>query len=579
KSVEAAEKIASAYKWNNNLKKDDVTYMNAKELAEKKINLTYDEQFGREVNFDFSSVHIPVEIYDGNIDILNGLNWTAGLDEQFKKNQEEDPDMLWQYFGSQSGFLRFYPAALWPSKGVDLYDVRRRSWYTQGSSSPKDMMILIDTSGSTHGQSLQLMQNSVKSILDTLGENDYVNIVAFSEQANFASRCFNHTAFVQANYRNKLRLMKDIDKLLASGQTDFSEAIRFAFEKFKEFSDNASNTDSIGANCNKVIMLLTDGGTDTAEEVFEKYNWPNKTVRVFTYAVGATPNPISALRWMACANRGFFSQIPAMGAIRARVQAYTRHLREKEIANAKEVAFEITIDPRELGMMTTVTRPVYNYSTESILLYNYFTVVPNQTIPLGVMAIDIGPNGYSFAINPNGYVVFHPNLYTSGKFMTEPPNVDLLELEVDQNSKELNDLRSAMIEGNNGSVTISTYFLSPDQRYVTNDQADYAYVSITNTSFRLGLCVPTYQKMYPSFSGDIRTFDWSNADSSVFKVLIAPWNYHKNMKRMKDLTGSLDDIVHLLQKDPDPKNWNLDLLYHLYWDVMHIEPQLVAFMN
>lgn len=41
--------------------------------------------------------------------ILNELNWTADLDEVFKKNMEDDPTLLWQVFGSATGLARYFP--------------------------------------------------------------------------------------------------------------------------------------------------------------------------------------------------------------------------------------------------------------------------------------------------------------------------------------------------------------------------------------------------------------------------------------------------------------------------------------
>ena len=62
-------------------------------------------------------------------DILNGLQWTAALDDHFRKNYEQDKQMMWQFFGSQTGFMRTYPASRWNTHGqVDLFDVRRQSW-------------------------------------------------------------------------------------------------------------------------------------------------------------------------------------------------------------------------------------------------------------------------------------------------------------------------------------------------------------------------------------------------------------------------------------------------------------------
>lgn len=45
------------------------------------------------------------------------------------------------------------------------------------------------------------------------------------------------------------------------------------------------------ANCNKMIMMFTDGGEDRAQEIFEKYNWPNKTVSRASSGGGGSINP------------------------------------------------------------------------------------------------------------------------------------------------------------------------------------------------------------------------------------------------------------------------------------------------
>jgi len=55
------------------------------------------------------NIYLKLLFYPIDIDILNGLAWTSRLDEQWKKNLEEDPHLLWQYFGSQTGLMRNYP--------------------------------------------------------------------------------------------------------------------------------------------------------------------------------------------------------------------------------------------------------------------------------------------------------------------------------------------------------------------------------------------------------------------------------------------------------------------------------------
>lgn len=46
------------------------------------------------------------------------------------------------------------------------------------------------------------------------------------------------------------------------------------------------------ANCNKMIMMFTDGGEDRVQDVFEKYNWPNRTVRLSPGGGRPDPYPV-----------------------------------------------------------------------------------------------------------------------------------------------------------------------------------------------------------------------------------------------------------------------------------------------
>ncbi|XP_053376800.1 voltage-dependent calcium channel subunit alpha-2/delta-2-like [Mercenaria mercenaria] len=578
-SVQAAEQAAADHKWKNNIKKSELECLKSKEIMDNDSRLVYSERFKQKIIPNNSSVHIPVEIYDGDIEILNGLEWSAALDKVFIENYNKDPEILWQYFGSQSGFMRTLPASRWDTGDeVDLYDVRRRPWYTQGSSSPKDMLILIDTSGSVYGQALELIKVAVKSLLDTLGENDFVNIAHFSKEAHNVSKCFNGS-FVQANYRNKKKLIEEVDTIQAEGMANYNAGLTFAFEQFIKLKNETNGRR--GADCNRMIMVLTDGGTDLAEDVFKKYNPKDSQMyRVFTYAVGPTANPVSAIRWMACANKGYFSQIPAMGAVRSKVQEYVDVISRPLALNRSKHELWTSIyqgiyQDAGLGMMTTVTLPVYNRTSPN--------GTTDQTI-LGVMGIDVtteamlkkaplrkfGPNGFPFAINANGYIVFHPNLKVQSD-LKDPPNVDFLEVEV-ESDKNI-ELRNSMIDQKEGTATMETFTVSQDQRHVDiengNRQRIYSYRGIDHTTFSLGVSVPQYHEYHLILETDIHTpvndQNKSLLNDSHTALLIPDWEFYKNFTA-NNITGTILDLQEALE-NPSLYKWNNELINHLLFDI------------
>lgn len=67
------------------------------------------------------------------------------------------------------------------------------------------------------------------SILDTFSNNDYVNVLNYSETTDYTVPCFENR-LIQATKEN-IHVFKDaIDRLMPSGKTQLEQALVVAFE-------------------------------------------------------------------------------------------------------------------------------------------------------------------------------------------------------------------------------------------------------------------------------------------------------------------------------------------------------------
>ncbi|XP_076588532.1 voltage-dependent calcium channel subunit alpha-2/delta-1 [Chaetodon auriga] len=596
KLATAAENFQMEYQWKDEFEDDEIAYYNAKDNLDAnetegrkyriRPDFKEDLSFKRLTDHNHTAVHIPTDIYDGSTIVLNELNWTEALEEVFRKNREDDPTLLWQVFGSATGLARYYPASPWmdarktPSK-IDLYDVRRRPWYIQGAASPKDMLILVDASGSVSGLTLKLIRTSVSEMLETLSDDDYVNVVYFNTRVK-KTACFDH--LVQANVRNKKLLKDAVQNITAKGITNYTKGFEFAFEQL-------SATNVSRANCNKIIMLFTDGGEERAQAILEKYN-ADKKVRIFTFSVGQHNYDKGPIQWMACSNKGYFYEIPSIGAIRINTQEYLDVLgRPMVLADkqAKQVQWtNVYLDALELGLVITGTLPVFNKTKTKDDRNGEHQ---NQLI-LGVMGIDvslddikkltprftIGPNGYYFAIDPNGYVLLHPNLQPKKRirnrklrlnnkyavtFHEEPVTLDFLDAELENDIKV--EIRRMMIDGETGERTIHTLVKTQDERYIDRGIRTYTWGPVNGTDYSLALVLPKYSEHFIQAKlGDdmkqamsMETIQLEKFDEFGY-TYIAPREYCKELKLSLNNTQFLLDFSQFIDRyTPDACNVSL----------------------
>ncbi|XP_070401175.1 voltage-dependent calcium channel subunit alpha-2/delta-3 isoform X4 [Nothobranchius furzeri] len=454
------------------------------------------------VNLSLSVVQVPTNMYNKDSAIVNGVFWSEALNKVFVDNFERDPSLIWQYFGSAKGFFRQYPGIKWKpdEHGVIAFDCRNRKWYIQAATSPKDVVILVDVSGSMKGLRLTIARQTVSSILDTLGDDDFFNIIAYNEELHYVEPCLNGT-LVQADVTNKDHFREHLDKLFAQGIGMLDIALTEAFSLLSDF-----NKTGRGSECSQAIMLVTDGAVHTYDAIFDKYNWPDKKVRIFPYLIGRESAFAENLKWMACANKGYFTQISTLADVQENVMEYLHVLSRPKVIDREhdtvwtEAYIDSTLpqaqkleDGQGPVLMTTVAMPVFSTKNETrnhgILLGVVGTDVPVSELLKTIPKYKLGIHGYAFAITNNGYILTHPDLrplYGDGNKRRKPnySSVDLSEVEWEDKD---DTLRNAMVNRKTGTFSMEVTKSVDKGKRVLILHNDYYYTDIKGTPFSLGV--------------------------------------------------------------------------------------------
>ncbi|XP_072256142.1 voltage-dependent calcium channel subunit alpha-2/delta-4 isoform X4 [Pyxicephalus adspersus] len=512
--VEAAEEADLNHEFNESM---EFEYYNSVRINEKDEDDNYVE-LGNEfiletnehfnnlmVNTTLSNIQLPTNVYNKDPDILNGVYMSEALNPVFVENFQRDPTLTWQYFGSSTGFFRLYPGIKWmpDENGVISFDCRNRGWYIQAATSPKDIVIVVDISGSMKGLRMTIAKHTINTLLDTLGENDFVNIIAYNDYVHYIEPCFKGI-LVQADRDNREHFKQLVEELQAKGVGTVNKALIEAFKILKEFQEARQ-----GGLCNQAIMLITDGAVEDYEPVFEKYNWPEKRVRMFTYLIGREVTFAQNVKWIACSNKGYYTQISTLADVQENVMEYLHVLSRPMVINHDhdiiwtEAYMDSALPQSEelfasqaqsLLLMTTVAMPVFSKKNETrsegILLGVVGSDVPLRELLKLAPRYKLGVHGYAFLNTNNGYILSHPDLrplYKEGKKLRPKPNynsVDLSEVEWEDRDEIL---RTAMINGETGTLAMDVKVTVDKGKRVLFMTCDYFYTDISDTPFSLGV--------------------------------------------------------------------------------------------
>ena len=221
---------------------------------------------------------------------------------------------------------------------------------------PRELILVVDTSGSMAGDSIKQARASALLALDTLTSQDRFNVILF---AGDTRPLFDRA--VVANDANLQRARSVLERMRADGGTEMMPALTRAFAH--PASDEYLQQ----------IVFVTDGSVGNEAALLQHIHRHLGDARLFTVAIGSAPNRFF-MRRAADFGRGSFTEIATAAQIEQRMTGLLTKLKSPLVRN-------ITIDwPQPVQMFPRRIPDLY--WGEPLLVTAKLTPWPSRSQPL-----------------------------------------------------------------------------------------------------------------------------------------------------------------------------------------------------
>jgi len=180
---------------------------------------------------------------------------------------------------------------------------------------PREMIFIVDTSGSMHGVSIEQAKRALQRALDGLQPEDRFNVIEFNTHTNplFA-------ASVPADALAVNKAKNFVKRLRADGGTNMRPALQRALRTLPLESHL------------RQIIFITDGSVGNEEGLFELIDSSLGKARLFTVGIGSAPNSWF-MRKAAEVGRGTFTIISSLHEVGEKMDRLFRKLERPQVTN------------------------------------------------------------------------------------------------------------------------------------------------------------------------------------------------------------------------------------------------------